>query len=831
MAFVFQFRASEAQAQSNYFTSIGCVNCHAAPVAATCNGCHSHGTHPTSAKSSLNVAGTTNKASYAPGETVTVTMTGGYRTGWFRATLFDTDGVTELARSSGNDSGMGNSATYPATLTAPAPTTQGTYTWVIAWYGNAYDKSGGFFGSGWTLDPDNQNTGTPNASHGWEKVNLPSFTVAAAVPSAPTVSSISPNSMVQGAMNSTLTINGTNLTGATVAFSGTGITTGMITSSSTSISVPVTVAATATTGARTLTVTTAGGSATSTFTVTAAPVPAPTIGSVTPNSLVQGAASQIVTIAGTNLTGATVSFSNAGVTGGTATISASSISLPVSVTAGAVVGAGTISVTTASGSASSTFTVTAAPVPAPTIGSVTPNSLVQGAVNQSVTISGTNLTGATVSFSNAGVTHGTAIVTATAINLPVSVTAGATVGTGTITVTTATGSAASAFTVTAAPIAAPTIGSVTPNSLVQGSSQTVTIAGTNLSAGAVSFSNAGVTGGTATVSASSISLPVTVAAGATVGAGTVTVTTAGGSASSAVTVTAIPVSAPVLTLSMLADGSYTNKVTLNISGTATDQGGIKSVTVNGTPVTVNPADGSFSTAITLVIGSNVVTIVATDTANLQTTQTRTIIYDPNAPVLTVASPADNSTTTQASIAVNGTVNESSTVTISENTGSPQTATMSGNSYNGSVNLVPGVNTITINATDLAGNTSTVKRTVTYNNSISALMLAVTSPDRDITTNKASMILKGTVTDTGGSKVKVKITMNGHTYTPVIVRGTFQQRLAFTLSTAEKIAAKKKSEDFIGQLYTITVTATDAAGNSSTVTRNVIYNPNTSGGDD
>ncbi len=330
----FQLWGTEAQAQSNYFTSMGCVNCHMAPVVASCNGCHSHGTHPTSAKSTINVAGTTNKASYAPGETVTVTMTGGYKNGWFRATLFAPDGVTELARSTGTASGMGNSTTYPATLTAPAPTTPGTYTWVIAWYGNKYDASGAAFGAKWTPDPNNTNTGTANAEHGWEKVNLPSFTVAAAT-AAPTISSISPTSMAQGTTNSTLTISGTNLIGATLAFSGTGITTGTATVTATSITVPVTVAATATTGARTLTVTTAGGSASSAFTVTAAAIPAPTVSSVTPASLVQGAVNQTVTIAGTNLTGATITFSNAGVTHGTATVTATSISMPVSVCSGA----------------------------------------------------------------------------------------------------------------------------------------------------------------------------------------------------------------------------------------------------------------------------------------------------------------------------------------------------------------------------------------------------------------------------------------------------------------------------------------------------------------
>src|ERR1039457_2210654 len=57
----FQLQGTDAQAQSSYFTSQGCSGCHSAPVVATCNGCHSHGTHPSSAKSSINVAGATDK--------------------------------------------------------------------------------------------------------------------------------------------------------------------------------------------------------------------------------------------------------------------------------------------------------------------------------------------------------------------------------------------------------------------------------------------------------------------------------------------------------------------------------------------------------------------------------------------------------------------------------------------------------------------------------------------------------------------------------------------------------------------------------------------------
>ena len=60
----------------------------------------------------------------------------------------------------------------PATLSAPAPTTPGTYTWKVAWYGNQYDAGSGTFGSGWTPDPT-------NPEHGYEIVNTNSFTVTA----------------------------------------------------------------------------------------------------------------------------------------------------------------------------------------------------------------------------------------------------------------------------------------------------------------------------------------------------------------------------------------------------------------------------------------------------------------------------------------------------------------------------------------------------------------------------------------------------------------------------------------------------------------------------
>jgi uncharacterized protein (TIGR03382 family) len=190
--------APPATARSEYFTS-SCTGCHGATVT-TCNGCHAHGTHSSSAKSDINVAGTLTKTSFAPGETVSVRITGGYRTGWVRAVLLD-QGGNELARSScpGGEGGCTTSV-YPVTLTAPAPATQGRYTWSVAWYGNQFEAGGGSFGSGTsaTLRPGYFTPDPGNANHGFQTVALQPFDVVAAA--AATIA-LAPGSLSFGNVN------------------------------------------------------------------------------------------------------------------------------------------------------------------------------------------------------------------------------------------------------------------------------------------------------------------------------------------------------------------------------------------------------------------------------------------------------------------------------------------------------------------------------------------------------------------------------------------------------------------------------------------------------
>ncbi|TMA87068.1 MAG: hypothetical protein E6J63_15280, partial [Deltaproteobacteria bacterium] len=170
-----------------------CVGCHSAATT-TCDGCHAHGVHSSSAKTDINLGGTTDKATYAPGSTVKVTVNAGYSGGWVRVVLFDPN-LKELARSS-CPGGVGGCTTskFPITLTAPAPMTAGTYIWAVAWYGNNYDISSASFGSGnsSTLKVGFFTADANNLNHGYQTIALPAFSVSAA--SAPAIV-LNPNSL------------------------------------------------------------------------------------------------------------------------------------------------------------------------------------------------------------------------------------------------------------------------------------------------------------------------------------------------------------------------------------------------------------------------------------------------------------------------------------------------------------------------------------------------------------------------------------------------------------------------------------------------------------
>ena len=264
---------------------------------------------------------------------------------------------------------------------------------------------------------------------------------------------------------------------------------------------------------------------------------------------------------------------------------------------------------------------------------------------------------------------------------------------------------------------------------------------------------------------------------------------------------AIDITGPVLTVSTLGNGAITNSATLNISGTVSDSSAVAGLTINNTAVSVT--NGTFSAVITLQEGGNTVTVIAADALGNSTSNSRTLTLDSSAPILTVTAPADNSTTAQAVAMISGTINETSTVTVSVNNGTPQSASLTGNNFNAAINLAVGLNSITITATDLAGNTASTVRTVTYDNT--KLSLAITNPNQDITIAQNTITISGTVSGAVSPAI-VTVTFNSQNYTPEITSGTFSQLLTIPAEGT----------------WPVTATATDAGNNSSSVVRNIIY---------
>jgi len=163
----------DSSAKENYYTDYSCSVCHT-PAPVTCAGCHRHGTK--------NFTATTNKLTYAPGESITVSISGGTKDepGWVRLILYDQDG-NEVARSTGS-SGRGGGPAFPGPikLIATAPTDPGIYTLSASWYGYSTSTNASNF------EPDTNNVLAAN--HGWVNIATNEFEVVSQCDTnAPTV--------------------------------------------------------------------------------------------------------------------------------------------------------------------------------------------------------------------------------------------------------------------------------------------------------------------------------------------------------------------------------------------------------------------------------------------------------------------------------------------------------------------------------------------------------------------------------------------------------------------------------------------------------------------
>lgn len=223
---------------------------------------------------------------------------------------------------------------------------------------------------------------------------------------------------------------------------------------------------------------------------------------------------------------------------------------------------------------------------------------------------------------------------------------------------------------------------------------------------------AGVTcnGGAATLSGSKFACPVSL----TQGSNSISIQAndvAGNSTSSPLTLVFAP--APQVTITSPANLSVTNITPVTVTGTVS--GPTATLTING--ISVPQGSGSFSIPVPLVEGLNTLTAVATNPSGVTGTVTSQITLDTTPPHITIDSPADGTTTTDASVTVTGIANDvvvgtvnALDVRVTVNGVAAQVANRTYSAPN--VPLALGKNTIQAKGVDRAGNGTTTSITVT-----------------------------------------------------------------------------------------------------------------------
>ena len=196
----------------------------------------------------------------------------------------------------------------------------------------------------------------------------------------------------------------------------------------------------------------------------------------------------------------------------------------------------------------------------------------------------------------------------------------------------------------------------------------------------------------------------------------------------------------VLTLSAPAENLITNQTSLTIKGVITPfagETGNNTLTINGSPADIQ-SDGSFQSVMTLTEGLNTITCIATDAAGNSSSAVRTVRLDTQPPVCNIQSPVDIMITNASSIKVNGTISDSTSVTLTVH---GKSVPVTNGSFSSEVVLNEGKESVVIVAMDAAGNQTTVTKLIINDRTPPALV--VSQPPDVTVANSSSIIVSGT----------------------------------------------------------------------------------------
>ena len=275
---------------------------------------------------------------------------------------------------------------------------------------------------------------------------------------------------------------------------------------------------------------------------------------------------------------------------------------------------------------------------------------------------------------------------------------------------------------------------------------------------------------------------------------------------------------PELTISSPADGITVKTLTIEIRGYTDDTA--ESISLNGVSAVIS--GGEFMADIPLQEGSNLVGVSAVDDLGNTTATQLTVTRDTTAPDITISDPTGNTRTRDLTITVTGTTEPGSTLAVNRQ---PSPADFSktvpdSGLFALSVPLVPNTtNTITLTATDAAGNPSPVT-TVTVSHDDVAPILIITSPATGtpigsaFTTKDAAVTISGTVDDPTAT-----VTLTGST----VLSGKSVSRPLTTLTVTPDTSGNfNVNVDLLPDArHDLQIIAVDHVGNSGTASIIVI----------
>ncbi|MFP2930701.1 hypothetical protein ACLESO_36990, partial [Pyxidicoccus sp. 3LG] len=202
---------------------------------------------------------------------------------------------------------------------------------------------------------------------------------------------------------------------------------------------------------------------------------------------------------------------------------------------------------------------------------------------------------------------------------------------------------------------------------------------------------------------------------------------------------------------------------------AADDGPLADVRVGGASMT-RGADGKYRHTLPLMEGSNAFTVEALDAAGNSATVALQVVRDSERPVLVVTSPEEDAIVTTATVTVSGTVTDATAVTLTIS--GAAAALEAGGAFSVTRPVQQGENTVTLVATDAAGNRTTVSRTVRRPGSPPTLV--VTDPPDDYAFPDAFVTVRGEATSSEAGDVPT-VTVDGNT-AAVDARGRFAYAL-------------------------------------------------------